>query len=93
MSILGTTANYTVTIQAPSSADDPFELVQGAHFMKLLMAQLRPMNTSEKKKGKDVLEQLARFNLHQEVTETSQQVNATGQARVTAVFPKKDGQF
>ena len=91
MSILGTTTNYTVTITAPTCADDPFEFVQGAHFMQLLMAQLRPQNPLATKKRQDVLEQLTRMTLLQEISETSPPVNAAGPAGKTAAFPEEDG--
>jgi hypothetical protein len=72
MSILGTTANYTVTVQASPPADDPFEIVQGAHFMQLLLAQLRPRRPLDRNLGKDAIEQLARIDLLQAVDETAE---------------------
>ena len=70
MSILGTTANYTVTVQASPVEDDPFELVQGAHFMQLLLAQMRPRDRHGKEKGHTAIEQLARINLLQEIDDS-----------------------
>jgi hypothetical protein len=71
MSILETTAHYTVTIQAPPLIDDPFELVQGAHFMQLLLARLRPRHYRGSKNEQIAFEQLARLDLLQEIEETS----------------------
>jgi flagellar hook assembly protein FlgD len=87
MSILGTTANYTVTIQATPAADDPFELVQGAHFMQLLLAQMRPRNPQDKSKRRDGIEQLARINLLQEIDEAIEPANATSPAGKTSTTP------
>ena len=71
MSILEITTNYTVTVQSSPPEDDPFELVQGAHFMQILLAQLRPLNQHDRKRSRDALEQLARMNLLQETDSQS----------------------
>lgn len=71
MSILETTANYTVTVPSSPPVEDPFELVQGAHFMQILLAQLRPRSLHNRRKSREMLEQLAQMNLLQEIDSKS----------------------
>lgn len=74
MTILATTYTNPASNagSAPPEAATPFKFMEGAHFMQLLLAQLRLQNPLEPLQDREMMTQLAQINSLQEL----QQINA-----------------
>jgi flagellar basal-body rod modification protein FlgD len=100
MSIFATTSTGQAS-SAAQPASNPFGFVEGAHFMQLLLAQLRNQNPLDPMQDKDMMGQLAQINSLQELQKintalqsmaaSTQLTNAAGLIGKTVQFPDEEG--
>ena len=96
MTVFPTSSTGETSGAAPLQSSNPFGFVEGAHFMQLLLAQLRHQNPLEPMQDKDMMGQLAQINSLQELQKINaalESIAAAGQLTDAAGLIGKTVQF